>query len=39
MGAPHSRADNLTQFLAASPLRGSRRKAERDKDRPRDIEL
>lgn len=34
-----SRAGNLAQFLAASPLRGSRLKVERDKDRPRDVEL
>lgn len=34
-----SRAGNLAQFLAASPLRGSGLKVERDKDRPRDIEL
>jgi hypothetical protein len=30
---------NLAQFLAASPLRDSRLKTERRKDRPRDIEL
>jgi prevent-host-death family protein len=34
-----SRTGNLVQFLAASPLRGSRLKIERGKDRPRDIEL
>jgi prevent-host-death family protein len=34
-----SRAGNLAQFLAASPLRGSRLKVERGKDRPRDLEL
>jgi prevent-host-death family protein len=34
-----SRMGNLAQFLAASPLRDSRLKTERRKDRPRDIEL
>jgi prevent-host-death family protein len=34
-----SRTGNLAQFLAASPLRDSRLKTERRKDRPRDIEL
>ena len=34
-----SRTGSLAQFLAASPLCGSRLKIERSKDRPRDIEL
>ena len=34
-----SRTGNLAQFLVASPLRGSRLKIERSRDRPRDIEL
>jgi prevent-host-death family protein len=34
-----NRAGTLADFLAASPLRGSRLRVERIKDRPRDIDL
>jgi prevent-host-death family protein len=34
-----SRTGTLAEFLAASPMRGSGLKAERSKDRPRDIDL
>jgi prevent-host-death family protein len=34
-----SRVGSLVDFLAASPLRGAGLDLERDKDRPRDIEL
>lgn len=35
----NSRNGTLADFLAASPLRGSRLRVERAKDRPRDIDL
>jgi prevent-host-death family protein len=34
-----SRVGSLVDFLAASPLRGGGLDFERDKDRPRDVEL
>jgi prevent-host-death family protein len=34
-----SRSGSLADFLAASPLRGSRLRIDRTKDRPRDIDL
>jgi prevent-host-death family protein len=34
-----SRAGNLAEFFARSPLRGSRLKLDRIKDRPRDLDL
>lgn len=33
------RIGNLAEFFAASPLRGSRLKTRRSKDRPRDLDL
>lgn len=33
------RQGNLAEFFAASPLRGSRLKVERSKERPRDLDL
>ena len=33
------RTGNLAEFFAASPLRGSRLKVKRAKDRPRKVEL
>jgi prevent-host-death family protein len=33
------RKGNLAEFFAASPLRGSKLKLRRSKDRPRDIDL
>ena len=35
----NSRTGTLADFLAASPLRGSRLRVVRSKDRPRDIDL
>jgi prevent-host-death family protein len=35
----NSRTGTLADFLAASPLRGSRLRVDRSKDRPRDIDL
>ncbi len=34
-----SRTGNLAEFLAASPLRGSRLNVKRPKDRPRKVDL